>query len=99
MKNKIVPLRMTAQAFLRQIRALAATSGNIFIVRHARKRMIERGFTDEDVQQVLLRGHIEEGPFRNERHSWQATIRRMRAGQEIRVVAVLEEGVIVITVY
>lgn len=60
--KKVVPPRMTGQAFLRAIRELAAQSRNIFIVHHARRRMIQRGFTDEDVQQALLRGQIDEGP-------------------------------------
>jgi hypothetical protein len=97
--KKVVPPRMTGQAFLRAIRELAAQSRNIFIVHHARRRMIQRGFTDEDVQQALLRGQIDEGPFRNNRDNWQATIRRMRAGEEIKVVAILEDGVVVITVF
>ena len=90
---------MTGQAFLREVRELAAQSRNIFIVHHARQRMVQRGFTDEDVQQALLRGQIEEGPFRNNRDNWQATMRRMRAGEEIKIVAVLENGVVVITVF
>jgi hypothetical protein len=59
--KKVVPPRMTGQAFLREVRELAAQSRNIFIVHHARRRMIQRRFTDEDVQQALLRGQIEEG--------------------------------------
>lgn len=90
---------MSAQVFLRQVRALAVNSSNIFTEIHARRAMAKRGFTDEDVQQTLLRGVVEEGPFRNGRGNWQATIYRMRAGQEVRVVAVLEDGVVVITVY
>jgi hypothetical protein len=97
-KAKIVVWHMDGPLFLRRVRELAAESGNIFIVRHARKRMVERAYTDRDVQQVLLKGTVDEGPFLNSRHHWQATIYRMYAGQEIRVVTVLESGIVVITV-
>ena len=98
MRRKTVSGRMDRPSFLRRLRELAATSGNIFIVRHARQRMVERGYTDEDVVRVLSKGMIDEGPFLNGRGNWQATIYRMHAGQEIRVAAALESGIVVITV-
>lgn len=89
---------MNRDAFLKRVRELAADTANIFIVRHARHRMIERGHTDEDVVQALRRGMLEDGPFYNSKGHWQATIYRRYAGQEIRVVTVLEDGIVVITV-
>jgi hypothetical protein len=98
MKEKVVVLHMDGPAFLRRIRELAKTSSNIAIVQHARQRMVERAFTDQDIQQALMKGRVDEGPSLNTRHHWQATIYRMYAGQEIRVIAVLESGIVVISV-
>ncbi|MBS0522251.1 MAG: DUF4258 domain-containing protein [Proteobacteria bacterium] len=98
MKGKLVASHMSAPLFLERVRKLAKESKNIFVVGHARKRMLQRGFTDQDIKQALLKGRIDEGPFLNARHHWQATIYRMYAGQEIRVVTVLEGGIVVITV-
>lgn len=89
---------MSASAFLRRIRDLAADSGRVFITMHARQRMVQREHTDENVRGALLKGTIDEGPFFNAKGNWQATIYRRYADQEIKVVAVLDDGVIVITV-
>lgn len=89
---------MSASAFLRHVRALATDSRNVFITVHARQRMVQREHTDEDVLGALLKGGIDEGPFFNAKGNWQATIYRRYADLEIKVVAVLDDGVIVITV-
>ena len=89
---------MNRDAFLRRVRELAADTANIFIVRHARRRMAERGHSDEDEVLALRRGMLEDGPFCNPKGHWQATVYRRYAGQEIRVVSVLEDGIVIITV-
>ncbi|MCA0247075.1 MAG: DUF4258 domain-containing protein [Proteobacteria bacterium] len=89
---------MSAPAFLRRLRDLAADSKNVFITNHARRRMVQRRHTDEDVRGALLRGIVSEGPFLNDKGHWQATIYRTHADQEITVVAALDDDVIVITV-
>jgi hypothetical protein len=48
---------------LKIIRERAQDSGHIFILRHARQRMIERGVDDLDVQRCLRGGVITEGPY------------------------------------
>ncbi len=48
---------------LKIIRDRAQDSQHIVILRHTRKRMIERGVEDLDIQRCLRRGAITEGPY------------------------------------
>ena len=91
---------MTGPDFQARTRILAKDSANIAVTTHARERMVERGITDQDVQQALLRGSIVDGPFINAHGNWQATLGRQLAGQEVQVVVALErQDVIVISVF
>lgn len=98
-KDKIVPLRLDAATMQRKVRELAANSGNVFITNHARERMAERDVTRAQVIDCLLAGVVIDGPpFKNLHGSWQCTLHKYNAGNEVNVVVVLEDGVIVITV-
>ncbi|MCW5748866.1 MAG: DUF4258 domain-containing protein [Alphaproteobacteria bacterium] len=90
---------MDAASFTRKVREYATDSGNVFVVAHARRRMAERGITLPQILEALRKGIVVEGPTLNAHRNWQATIRRFAAGEEIEVVAALDRGVIVITVY
>lgn len=89
---------MDGPTFLRRVRELAVDDRNIVFVVHARERMRARRRSPLDVQRVLLRGVVEEGPFRNAKGHWQATIGGQAAGQAVRVVVALERRLVVITV-
>jgi len=86
----------------RRILREAAEAGRVgFEERHCRKRMIERGVTEEDVLRCLILGRIVEGPALNPRGNWKMTLHRFAAGEALDVVAVIEvpdDGVIVVTV-
>lgn len=91
--------RPEAQRILRE----AAEGSRVgFEEAHCRKRMIERGVTEEDVLKCLMLGRITEGPALNPRGNWKMTVHRFAAGEELDVVAVIEvpdDGVIVVTVF
>jgi hypothetical protein len=90
--------RPEAQRILRE----AAHDGRVgFEEAHCRRRMVERGVTEEDVLKCLRLGRITEGPALNPRGNWKMTVHRFAAGEELDVVAVIEvpdDGVIVVTV-
>jgi hypothetical protein len=89
---------MDGATFIRRVRDLAVDDRNIVFVAHARVRMRARNRSPFDVQRALLRGIVEEGPFRNAKGHWQATITGQAAGQVVRVAVALERRLIVITV-
>lgn len=90
--------RPEAQRILRE----AAQDGRVgFEEAHCRRRMVERGVTEEDVLKCLMLGRITEGPALNLRGNWKMNVHRFAAGEELDVVAVIEvpdDGVIVVTV-
>ncbi len=81
---------------LRDIQALAADSANIVQLVEASKKAQKRGITRPQIECCVRKGTIQEGPFRNERGDWQATLYRHAAGEELRVVVILKDGKILV---
>jgi hypothetical protein len=77
---------------LKIIRERAQDSGHIFILRHARQRMIERGVDDLDVQRCLRGGVITEGPYvpvDSRTGAWRCNVEGIINGDRLRVVVEL----------
>lgn len=95
-------MRMTDEALRRKIARIAADSVRVQVTAHARKRMRERHILLTQVLAVLRRGHIDEPASCNVHGHWQCTLMLRCAGDEVRIVAVVEtngagEVVIVLT--
>lgn len=82
---------------LADIRDIAADTANIltFLPGPARKAKM-RGITRRQIELCCQKGTLEEGPFRNERGLWQATLFRHAAGEELRCVVVIENGNLIV---
>jgi hypothetical protein len=82
---------------LADIRAIAAITENIqtFLPTPAKKAKT-RGITRRQIELCCQRGTLEEGPFRNERGDWQATLFRHAAGEEMRCVVIIKEGALIV---
>ena len=90
---------MTPAAMIRRIRELAAVDSNVRLTNHALWRMDERGILLRQVIAVVRTGVIDEGPALNIRGNWQCTLRGRAAGMEVHVAVVIEDGVLILTVY
>jgi hypothetical protein len=79
---------------LAHIREIARYSGNVILLKGALKKGRRRGITFGQVVKCCQLGTIIDGPFKNERFEWQVTLQRHAAGEEIRVVVIvdLEKG-------
>ncbi len=85
---------MDAAAALADIRGYAA-SGRIAYVPHARDRMRERGVQPRDVRHALTTA---EACQLQDNGRWRVDSFDL-SGDELTVVAVIEEGVLVVTVF
>lgn len=86
------------------VRDLAQDTKNVLLSVHARKRMRERAITTTQVYECLRRGDIDEPAHQNIRGCWCCKLRRVHAGDLVRVVVEIRsrEGgqkLLVITVY
>ena len=48
--------------------------GEIIISKHAKKRMLERHYSTQDVEHILLRGEISKKEFKKKTRNWAYTI-------------------------
>src|SRR4051812_10145525 len=89
---------------LKIIRERAQDSTHIFILRHARQRMTERGVDDLDVQRCLRGGVITEGPYvptDSRTGAWRCNVEGVINGDRLRVVVELPKeppNLLVVTV-
>lgn len=88
----------------RLIAETAADSRKVVLLSHARTRMAERFITLRQVIDCLLHGVVSEPAHMNIKGNWQCTLMRRNAGDEVCVVAALEQNgngdwVAVITVF
>jgi hypothetical protein len=82
---------------LADIRAIAADTANIkTFLPTPRKKAKRRGITRRQIELCCQKGTMEEGPFKNEKGDWQATLFRHAAGEEMRCVVIIKEGVLII---
>ncbi len=90
---------LNASSFARQVRLLAADSGNVIVLHHARLRMIERQITLPEIVEVLLGGRVTEPPALDLYGNWKATMERTVGGRRIGVAVAVTDKAIVITVF
>lgn len=90
---------MTASAFAQLVRTLAADSGNVILLPHARKRMIERHITLPQIIDVLTGGRVSEPPALDIYGNWKATLERTVNGRRIGAAVAVTDKAIVITVF
>ncbi|MCB2181423.1 MAG: DUF4258 domain-containing protein [Desulfobulbaceae bacterium] len=60
-----------AQAIIREIVA----GGELIISKHAKERMLERHYSTQDVEHILLRGEITKKEFKEKTQSWAYTLK------------------------
>jgi hypothetical protein len=87
----------------RTIRQLAEKSSQVYLLPHAKQRMRERHVTRPEVIECLKKGVLKEALHQEASGDWVGKFSRLIAGQEIDVVAKLQERnenefVLVITV-
>jgi hypothetical protein len=95
------PQRLSAIAAVQVVRLLARNSGNIVVIKHARRRLAERKVTRIQVERCLRNGTISEGPFMNLKGHWQLNLTHRTAGDEVTCVVSIEwkRKLIVVTVF
>ncbi|MDD2608828.1 MAG: DUF4258 domain-containing protein [Giesbergeria sp.] len=86
-----LPLKINDATMLRLVREAAQDSSRVFFEPHAKQRMRQRKITPKHVLACLRQGAIEEPAHLNIRGNWKCTLRHIYAGDEVRVVAVLEQ--------
>jgi hypothetical protein len=93
---------LRADEAARTIRLWAANSAKVIFSDHAWDRVDEREITREDAFQILMHGHCEDGPKKNEKGHWQVTMtRRMANRREAGAVTVIlrdQEALLIRTV-
>jgi hypothetical protein len=99
-----IPFKMSDASMVRIIRQLAQDSCNVFICKHARKRMRQRKITNKQVLTCLRLGLIYEPAHQDIDGSWKCTLQHRWAGDEVRVAAALHrdkdgEWIAVVTVF
>ena len=101
MSRTVQPQRLSATVALKIVREIAATSGDIVILPHAKSRMMQRHITRRQVEECCRKGTIVEWPFQNEHGHWQVTLYRHAADEEVECPVAIEwkEKLLVITVY
>lgn len=81
MSGDVIPLALAEAAALRVIREIAADTGNIVILDHAKKQCAKRRISRRQVEMCIQRGTVAEGPFLNAHGHWQVTLFRHAAGE------------------
>jgi hypothetical protein len=96
------PEDLSASQALTVIRELASESRGVFVIRHGEGRRKKRGVSNEDIQRVLLRGRVTEGPYiAIKSGNWRLNVTGRSAGEELTCVVEIEwrECVLVVTVF
>ena len=91
MPTQPIPFRMNDANLRRLIAETAADSKRIVLLPHAREKMAERHITMRQVIDCLLHGVVSQPAFMNIKGNWQCTLMRRNAGDEVCVVAALEQ--------
>lgn len=88
---KPIPFPINDANMLRIVRELSQDSGNVFIKKHAKARMKQRGITLTQVLACLRKGVIDEPAHESIQGDWKCTLRHQHAGDLVRVAAVIEK--------
>jgi hypothetical protein len=95
------PDRLNDADALKLVRMIAADSDNIVVIKHAKKRRVQRMITRPQIERCVQRGTITEGPFINGFGNWQMNLTRHTAGEQITCVVAIDWAtrVLVITTF
>lgn len=100
-----LPRKLTREECLAWVRELMGEGGRLIFAEHALERMEQRDVSFAQVNQVLRRGEITEGPTYSTRYeNWQFRMEALTAGDHVSVVAAIEiqnlmgETIVAITV-
>jgi hypothetical protein len=75
------------------VRGLALEQSNVVVTLHAEERMLERGFNNRDLLNVLTTGQIINQPVLTERGEWKCkVVKRIRGSRDAGVVTVIAKG-------
>lgn len=101
--NSLLPNKESAEFFIRKI--ADENTGQLFIMDHARLRMLEREITDRQLNLCISEGDMVRGPEfdRKNEIGWKCTFRRKCAGRVLFVACKLiqrdEETVLILTTF
>jgi hypothetical protein len=86
---------------LRLVRMIAADSNKIVVIKHAKKRRMQRFITRPQIERCVQKGTITEGPFINGFGNWQMNLTRHTAGEQITCVVAIDWAtrILVITTF
>ena len=102
MSGTVVPLELSKDAATRKVRELAATSANIVLIPHAKKRGSRRAINRIMVERCLQRGTLIEGPYLSTKSGlWRMNFFRHAAGEEMTCVVEIDwpNKLLVVTVF
>ena len=99
-----LPLKLNDANMLQRVREIAKDTANIFFEPHAKKQMKKRKITPSQIYACLRHGVIDEPGHLNIRGNWKCTLRHIHAGDEVKVVTVIErdengDWIAVVTVF
>jgi hypothetical protein len=84
------PAKLNDADAIRLIRILAADSDKIVVIKHAKKRGMQRRITRPQIERCVQKGTITEGPFVNPHGNWQVNLSRFTAGEQITCVVAID---------
>ena len=73
MAENVIQFRLDARSAEGQIRALAMNTANVKVTFHAAEQMENRGFSDNDLFNVLRTGFVEGTPMLSDKNEWKIT--------------------------
>ncbi len=88
--GKVQPLPLNDANFLQKLRAIAADSSRIVLLKHAKDRMRERKVSFRQVLECLRHGRIAEKAHISIQGDWKATLEHQCAGEVIKVAVAIE---------
>ncbi len=92
MTDRPVPL-MNAKRAEATIRALALEPARVTVTFHAQDRMLERGFSNRDLINVLTTGQVLAQPTLTERGEWKCkVVKRLRGSRDAGAVTLIAKG-------
>jgi len=89
--NKLLPFKLNDANMLRLVRETALHSENIYLTKHAKKRMRERGISRTQIEYCLRSGNIDEPAHVTVQGNWRCCLRCVHAGDLVKVVVDLEK--------
>jgi hypothetical protein len=93
MAENVIQFRLDARSAEGQIRALAMNTANVKVTFHAAEQMENRGFSDNDLFNVLRTGFVEGTPMLSDKNEWKIkVVKRLRGRRDAGVVTVISKG-------